>query len=88
MRILALTLLMASCQPTEPYYDPKPKTELPDLPAIAGAGKVTKIPDKKLTDEEKDRLIVQMHRNERLNASGYNARGRAYEDIRRTYGGQ
>ncbi len=88
MKILALTLLMASCQPQDAYYDSKPKTELPELPSISGAGKVTKIPDKKLSDQEKDALIVQMQRNEKLNAEGYNARGRAYEAIRRTYGGQ
>lgn len=88
MRILVFTLLMASCQPQEAYYDPKPNTELPDIPTIAGAGTVTKIPNKKLSDEEKDLIILQMQRNEKLNAEGYNARGRAYEAIRRTYGGQ
>ena len=88
MRVIFITLLLAGCATAETYYDPKPKTELPDLPSIAGAGTVTKIPNKKLSDEEKDALIVQMHRNERLNAAGYNARGNAYQDIRRTYGGQ
>lgn len=88
MRIIVLTLFLAGCAAQEAYYDPNPKTELPNLPTIAGAGTVTKIPNKKLSDQEKDQLIVQMQRNEKLNAEGYNARGRAYEAIRRTYGGQ
>lgn len=89
MRILVITLLLAGCAAQqEAYYDPKPKTELPELPSIAGAGKVTNIPNKQLSDEEKDAIIVQMHRNERLNAIGYNARGQAYDDIKRVYSGQ
>lgn len=89
MRIIILALLLSGCAAAqEAYYDPKPKTELPDLPVIAGAGTVTKIPNKKLTDEEKDAIIVQMHRSERANAEGYNARGRAYDDIRRIYSGE
>lgn len=88
MRIIILALLLSGCAAQEAYYDPKPKTELPDLPTIAGAGTVTKIPNKKLSDEEKDLIILHMQRNEKLNAEGYNARGRAYEAIRRTYGGQ
>lgn len=89
MRVILLALLLSGCAAAqEAYYDPKPKTELPELPTIAGAGTVTKIPNKKLSDEEKDTIIVQMQRNEKLNAEGYNARGRAYEAIRRTYGGE
>ena len=88
MRIIILALLLSGCAAQEVYYDPKPKTELPELPTVAGAGTITKIPDKKLSDQEKDQIILQMHRNEKLNAEGYNARGRAYEAIRRTYGGQ
>lgn len=89
MRIIVFTLFLAGCAATqEAYYDPKPKTELPDLPSIAGAGKITKIPNKKLTDQEKDELIIKMSRSEKANAEGYNARGRAYNNIKRIYAGQ
>ncbi len=86
---IVLLLLLAGCQSApEPYYDPKPKTNLPDLPKVKGAGKITVIPEGKLTDEQKDQLIVNMRRSEKANAEGYNARGRAYDGIKRIYQGK
>lgn len=86
--LLLLPLLLLGCATTDPYYDPSPKTELPDLPTVKGAGKVTQIPKGKLTDQQKDTLIARMRESERANAAGYNARGRAYEQTRRIYRGE
>ena len=88
MRVLLLSLLVAGCASPIEYNDPKPKTELPNLPVVAGAGKVTPIPSKKLTDAEKDQLIVTMRKSEKANAEGYNARGRAFNSIKRIYSGE
>lgn len=87
--VIILSLLLAGCAQTMAEYNPaKPKTDLPDLPSVRGAGKTTPIPKKKMTDEEKDALIVQMRKSEKANAEGYNARGRAYDRIKRIYSGQ
>ena len=88
MKYLMISLvLLGGCASTQPYYAPKPKIDIPDLPVVAGAGKTVVVPNKKLTDTEKDKLIVQMRKSEKANAEGYLARGRAFNSIKRIYQG-
>lgn len=88
MRVILLCLLLAGCSQTDVYYDPKPKTDIPDLPSVRGAGKLVEIPKGELTDEQKDLTIIALRKSEKANAEGYIARGRAFTKFKRIYNGE
>jgi hypothetical protein len=88
MRVILLSLFLVGCAAQDAYYDPSPKTQIPNLPSVKGAGSITKIPSKKMTDQEKDDLIAQLRESEIANARGYVARGRAFNNIQKIYKGE